>query len=61
MNKVIQKCEPYLSGSKLEEKTKALIRLCYDCNQLPLSMSKCRRSSAHKRTQTRRSVPLQTK
>ena len=52
MNKVIQKCEPCLSSSKGEEKTGTIIRLWYDCNQLPLSMSKRRRLSAHKGTQT---------
>ena len=52
MNKVMQKCEPCLSSSKREEKTGTIIRLWYDCNQLPLSMSKRRRISAHKGTQT---------
>ena len=54
MNKDIQKCGPCLSGWKREEETGILIPLWYEINQLPQSISKRRRSSAHKRAQTHR-------
>ena len=54
MNKDIQKCGPCLSGWKREEETGILIPLWYEINQLPQSISKRRRPSAHKRAQTHR-------
>ena len=46
----------YLVGN-MKRKQK-LIPLWYDCNQLPHSMSKCCRPSAHKRAQTQKTVVI---
>ena len=58
MIKDIQKCDPYLSGWKREEKTGTLTPLWYDCNQWPQSMSKHRRSSSLKRAQTKKTAVM---
>ena len=49
MNKGIQKCDPCLSDLKCEQGTGTVIPLWYECNQLPQSISKHRRSSPHKK------------
>ena len=47
--KDMQKCDPCLPGWKSEGETGTLIPLWCDRNQLPQSMNKCRRPSAHKK------------
>ena len=58
MTKDIQKYDPCLSGWKRGEETGTLTPLWYDRNQLPQSMSKCRRLSAHERALTQKSVVI---
>ena len=58
ITKDIQKYDPCLSGWKRGEETGTLTPLWYDRNQLPQSMSKCCRLSAHKRALTQKSVVI---
>ena len=52
------KSGPCLFGWKSEVKTGALIPLWYDCNQLPQSISKCPRASAHKKAQIQKTAVI---
>ena len=58
ITKDIRRCDPCLSSWKGKEETGTLIPLRYGSNQLLQSMSKHRRPSAHKRTETQETAVI---